>query len=128
RQRRVAAAAHDGEEPGAGVDAVPGVEVPEGADVGVLRGVLGVVIVAEEPAREAIGRAKVRRDDGHEGGYSILALHGARLLAPFGPRAGRDGHSTLERRGRRRRIGPSEGTAAHVIPFDRTPSRGGPGR
>ena len=62
----VAAAADHREEPGPGVDAVPAVEVPEGSDVGLLGGVLGIVIVAEERARQALGGAQVRRDRAHE--------------------------------------------------------------
>src|SRR6185295_1609446 len=64
--------AHDREQPGAGVSPGEGMEVLERAQIRFLHHVLRLVLVARQPAREAVGGVEMRQGDLFEQGDSIL--------------------------------------------------------
>ncbi len=53
---------HNGEQPGAPVGATARVDKAKGADAGILRDVLCVVVIAGEPPRQVVGGVKMRQD------------------------------------------------------------------
>jgi hypothetical protein len=68
-RRHVAAASEqtgipdDPQKPGTAVAAGKGAEVPQGPQGRVLHGVLGVVLVSQDPSRKSMGRTKMRQHD-----------------------------------------------------------------
>ena len=65
-QPGIAGVPHDGQQPDSGVATVKTVEEPECPDTGLLRHVLGIVVVARQPACQVVSGVEMRQHDALE--------------------------------------------------------------